>query len=101
MANSTLKLDYLLSKFNSLKTWNKEKRSLKSEIIKHLKTEGYLFFVGSKHIYKLTKTGDICQFKISNKQDGPLNKFRNQEIQLICLGQEHCDYMHFAAKQIT
>jgi hypothetical protein len=83
MENLKQKLGTLLKKFNSLKTWNKEKRFLKGEIIKLLKKENYLFFVGSKHAYKLTKTVDMCQLKIGNKEDGPLDKFKNKEIQLI------------------
>jgi hypothetical protein len=101
MNNSSQALDELLLEFNNIKTWNARKKGLKIDIIKYLESEGYLFFVGSKHIYQLTKIGQRRKLTINDLSEQPLDRFKDKDVQLICLGQEHCDYMHLAAKEIT
>jgi len=88
----------ILINFNKISTWTKEKKNLKTEIIKKIKKERLFVFVGSKSSFKLTRFGKSRI--ISSQTLSHLKKFKTKELELICIGQEHCDYMYIAAKEI-
>jgi len=90
----------LLNQFNKIRTWTNEKKNLKTEIIKTIKKEKLYVFIGSKNTFKLTRFG--ARRKVSNQMLSSLQSvnFKTKEIELICMGQEHCDYMYIAAKEI-
>ena len=96
-----LTLKELLNQFNKISTWTNEKKILKTEIIKTIKREKLYVFVGSKNTFKLTRFG--VTRKISKEALSYLQRanFKAEEIELICMGQEHCDYMYIAAKEIA
>jgi hypothetical protein len=93
-------LQELLNQFNAISTWTKEKKQLKLKIIQKTQQEKLYVFVGSKNTFKLTRFGQTR--KVSNQTLGYLHShnFKSKEIELICMGQEHCDHMYFAAKEI-
>ena len=96
----TLTLEELLNQFNKIRTWTNEKKKLKTEIIKTIQKEKLYVFVGSKNTFKLARFG--ATRKVSKKALSYLHSdnFKAEEIELICMGQEHCDYMYIAAKEI-
>jgi len=93
-------LHELLDQFNTISTWTKEKKSLKMKIIQKIQNEKLYVFVGSKNTFKLTRFGETR--KVSDQTLGYLHShnFKAKEIELICMGQEHCDHMYIAAKEI-
>jgi len=93
-------LHELLDQFNTISTWTKEKKNLKMKIIQKIQNEKLYVFVGSKNTFKLTRFGETR--KVSNQTLGHLHShnFKAKEIELICIGQEHCDHMYIAAKEI-
>ena len=96
----TLTLQELLNQFNKIRTWTNEKKKLKTEIIKTIQKEKLYVFVGNKNTFKLTRFG--ASRKVSKKTYSYLHSdnFKTEEIELICMGREHCDYMFIAAKEI-
>ena len=94
----TLSLQELLNQFNKIRTWTNEKKNLKTEIIKKIKKEKLFVFVGSKSSFKLTRFGNSRI--ISSQTLSHLKKFKTKELELICIGQEHCDYIYIVAKEI-
>ena len=90
----------LLDQFNTISTWTKEKKNLKIKIIQEIQKEKLYIFVGSKNTFNLTRFGETR--KVSNQALSHLrsDNFKAKEIELICMGQEHCDYMYIAAKEI-
>jgi hypothetical protein len=94
-------LDELLNQFKQIETWTKDKFKLKSRIINLIKSEECYIFTGSKNLFKLSKFGD--KRTVSRKElelpDKELIKYN--EIEIICIGQEHCDYMFFAERKST
>lgn len=93
-------LNELLNQFNAISTWTNEKKSLKMKIIQKIQNEKLYVFVGSKNTFNLTRFGE--KRKVSNQTLSSLHSvnFKAKEIELICMGQEHCDYMYIAAKEI-
>ena len=93
-------LHELLDQFNTISTWTKEKKSLKMKIIQKIQNEKLYVFIGSKNTFNLTRFGE--KRKVSNQTLSSLHSvnFNTKEIELICMGQEHCDYMYIAAKEI-
>ncbi len=93
-------LHELLDQFNTISTWTKEKKSLKMKIIQKIQNEKLYVFIGSKNTFNLTRFGE--KRKVSNQTLSSLHSvnFNAKEIELICMGQEHCDYMYIAAKEI-
>jgi hypothetical protein len=93
-------LDELLIKFNEVKTWTKEKKDLKNKVIRKIKEDNLYIFIENKNLFRLTKFGQSR--KVSNQALSHLrsDNFKAKEIELICMGQEHCDYMYIAAKEI-
>ena len=75
-------------------------KSLKMKIIQKIQNEKLYVFVGSKNTFNLTRFGE--KRKVSNQTLSSLHSvnFKAKEIELICMGQEHCDYMYIAAKEI-
>ena len=96
----TLTLQELLNQFNKIRTWTKEKKSLKMKIIQKIQNEKLYVFIWSKNTFKLTKFG--ATRKVSKKTLSYLHSdnFKTEEIELICMGREHCNYMFIAAKEI-
>lgn len=62
------------------------------------KKEKLYVFIGSKSSFRLTKLGETRM--VSSQTLSHLKNFKAKEIELICMGQEHCDYMYIAAKEI-
>jgi hypothetical protein len=93
-------LHELLDQFNTISTWTKEKKSLKIKIIQKIHNEKLYVFIGNKNTFNLTRFGE--NRKVSNQTLSSLHRvnFKAKEIELICMGQEHCDYMYIAAKEI-
>lgn len=93
-------LNELLDQFNKINTWTKEKKNLKMKIMQKIQDEELYVFVGSKNTFKLTRFGE--RRKVSNQTLSSLHSvsLKAKEIELICMGQEHCDYMYIAAKEI-
>jgi hypothetical protein len=89
-----------LKNFNEITTWKKKKKDLKNAIIKKIQNENIYVFIGSKNTFNLTRFGESR--KVSNQTLSSLHSvnFKSKEIELICLGQEHCNYMYIAAKEI-
>jgi len=97
---TTFSLDELLSRFNKISTWTKEKKDLKSQITEQVNRDRLYSFTGSKHSYKLTRFGESR--KISNQEFFLLEgkRFDSPEVELVCMGQEHCVFMHIAAREL-
>lgn len=93
-------LQELLNQFNAISTWTNEKKHLKLKIIQKIQKEKLYVFVGNKNTFKLTRFGETR--KVANQTLGYLHShnFKAKEIELICMGQEHCDHMYIAAKEI-
>jgi hypothetical protein len=93
-------LHELLDQFNKISAWTKEKKILKMKIIQEIKNEKLYVFIGSKNTFNLTRFGE--NRKVSNQTLSSIQgvNFKAKEIELICMGQEHCDYMYIAAKEI-
>ena len=93
-------LDELLCRFNKIATWTKAKKDLKSQITELVTKDRFYTFIGSKHFYRLTRFGETR--KISNHEFFLLEgkRFVSQEVELVCLGQDHCVFMHIAAREL-
>lgn len=90
----------LLKEFKRINTWTKKKKDLKSAIIQKIQDEKHYVFVGSRNTFKLTRFGEAR--RVSNQMLSTLHSFnfKAKEIELICLGQEHCDFMYIAAIEL-
>jgi len=93
-------LHELLDQFNTISTWTKEKKRLKNKVIENIQKEKLYVFVGSKHLFKMTRFGEIR--KIFSKELSFLKPktFKAKEVELVCMGQEHCVYIYIAVREI-
>ena len=93
-------LDTLLHKFNKIDTWTKEKKNLKSLIIEQIKQDNLSIFIGSKHIYKLSRFGQTRKLKKPKVMFPENSLFENKEVELLCMGKQHCDFIFIAVSEI-
>jgi hypothetical protein len=91
-------LSVMLDEFKKIKTWTKNKKTLKSKIITEILKLKLQIITTSKSEFHLTKFGQTKILKKSESIKNINSHTKSKKIQLICLGQEHCVYYRIAIR---
>lgn len=79
-------ISFAIHQFNSIKTWDKQKKDIYDSIEKMLESQKYIRFTGDSRHYHLYRKGESCLYDVPATQQGALKAFRNKRVRLVCAG---------------
>ncbi len=101
--HSSISHDYLtglLTEFNLINTWTKQKKLLKEEIVREIDALKLEKIVANKSKYQLSKFGQKRIIRVEESSTELRSLVKSQKVELICLGAEHCVYYWIALREV-